>query len=121
MSAYVVWMDSGRAKIFHVRQGAVSVAKALRRDRDHHTANKADSKQKDNPRFFQDVADHLSESDDRVLLVGPGVSKNHFVTYLEGHHQKNLANRIVGTEAMDHPSDAQIVAFARKYFPEGTM
>jgi stalled ribosome rescue protein Dom34 len=121
MSAYVVWMDSGLAKIFHVKQGSVSVAKALRHDRDHHTANKNDSKHKDNPRFFQDVADHLSESDDRVLLVGPGVSKNHFVTYLEGHHQKKLANRIVGTEVMDHPSDAQIVAFARKYFPEGTI
>jgi len=67
------------------------------------------------------VAEQLNGTDDRVLLVGPGVAKNHFVSYLEEHHQKKLANRIVGTEAMDHPSDAQIVAFARKYFPEGAI
>ena len=121
MSAYVVWMDSGHAKIFHVNGSNVSVSKAIRHDHDHHTANKNDSKHKDNPRFFQDVADHLKATNDRVLLVGPGVSKNHFVTYLEGHHQKELAHRIVGTESMDHPSDAQIVAYARKYFPEGMI
>ena len=121
MSAYVVWMDSGHAKIFHVTGGAVSLAKAMRHDIDHHTANKNDSKHKDSPRFFQDVAEQLNVTDDRVLLVGPGVCKSHFISYLEGHHQKKLATRIVGTEAMDHPSDAQIVAFARKYFPEGTL
>lgn len=121
MSAYVVWMDSGHAKIFHLKGGAVAASKAVRHEHDHHTANKNDSKHKDSPRFFQDVAEHLRTPDDRVLLVGPGVSKNHFVTYLENHHQKDLARRIVGTESMDHPTDAQIVAFARKYFPDGSI
>jgi stalled ribosome rescue protein Dom34 len=121
MSAYVVWMDSAHAKIFHVKEGAVTVSKALRHEHDHHTADKNDSKHKDSPRFFQDVADHLKVTSDSVLLVGPGVAKNHFVTYLEGHHQKELAHRIVGTEAMDHPTDAQIVAYARKYFPTGVI
>lgn len=121
MSAYVVWMDSEHAKVFRVKGGDILIVKVLRHDRDHHTANKNDSKQKDSPRFFQDVADHLKSTNDRVLLVGPGVSKNHFVTYLDRHHQKALAQRIVGTETMDHPTDAQVVAYARQYFPEGVV
>jgi stalled ribosome rescue protein Dom34 len=121
MSAYVVWMDSGRAKIFHLKGGEVSVTKAVRHEHDHHTANKNDSKHKDSPKFFQDVVNHLKDFSDRVLLVGPGVSKNHFVNYLETHHLKELAQRIVGTETMDHPTDSQIVAFARKYFPVGAV
>lgn len=121
MSAYVVWMDSGSAKIFHLIGELVSVTKAVRHEHDHHTANKNDSKHKDSPKFFQEVADHLKEFSDRVLLVGPGVSKNHFITYLEKHHEKDLARRIVGTEPMDHPTDSQIVAYARKYFPFGSV
>jgi stalled ribosome rescue protein Dom34 len=121
MSAYVVWMDSTNAKIFHIAGDQVTAAKAFRHDRDHHTHNKMDAKQKDNPRFFTEVADHLKAANESVLLVGPGKSKNHFVSYLEDHHKRGLAQRIVGTEAMDHPTDGQIIAFARKYFPQGVL
>ncbi len=121
MSAYVVWMDSSSAKIFHVDGDTVQSAKAVRHDSDHHTQKKTDSKQKDSPLFFVDVANHLKAHKDSVLLVGPGTSKNHFVTFLEGHHEKGLANRIVATESMDHPTDAQVVAYARKFFPKGQI
>lgn len=121
MSAYVVWMDSSSAKIFHVDGDTVQTSRAVRHDGDHHAQNKTDAKQKDSPRYFVEVADHLKGHKDSVLLVGPGNSKNHFVTYLEGHHEKGLANRIVATEPMDHPTDAQIVAYARKFFPRGQI
>jgi stalled ribosome rescue protein Dom34 len=121
MSAFVVWMDSSNAKIFHIIGDDVVTTKAFRRDRDHHTHNKTDAKQKDNPRFFAEVAEQLKTVDDRVLLVGPGTSKNHFLSFLVSHHNKDVAHRIVGTEAMDHPTDNQIVAYARKYFPQGVL
>lgn len=121
MSAYVVWMDSSFAKIFHLKGDVVSASKTMRNDPDHHTANKNDSKHKDSARFFYSVAEHLRGFNDRVLLVGPGVAKSHFITFLETHHQRDLAQRIVGTETMDHPTDAEIVAYARKYFPQGAV
>ncbi len=121
MSAYVVWMDSANAKIFHIAGENVEMSKAFRHDPDHHTHNKRDAKQKDSPKFFNDVADHLRATKDSVLLVGPGVSKNHFVAYLDEHHSGDVARRIVGTESMDHPTDPQIIAFARKFFPAGTL
>lgn len=118
MSAYVVWMDSRNAKIFHIEGEQVRASRSVRHDHDHHTQNKNDAKQKDSPQFFTDIANQLRQTSDAVLLVGPGVSKNHFVTYLDTHHQKELAHRIIGTESMDHPTDAQIVAYARRYFPK---
>jgi stalled ribosome rescue protein Dom34 len=118
MSAFVVWMDSSTAKIFHIKGDSVSTSKAIRHEVDHHRHNKNDMKQKDSPEFFTEVADHLKTMKDSVLLVGPGVTRNHFITYLEGHHDKALAHRIVATEPLDHPTDAQIVAYARKYFPK---
>jgi stalled ribosome rescue protein Dom34 len=111
-------MDSTNAKIFHMDGESVKESRAIRHDHDHHTHNKTDAKQKDSPRFFTDIANHLDDRKAAVLLVGPGVAKNHFVTYLDTHHQKALAQRIVGTEDMDHPTDAQIVAYARRYFPK---
>jgi hypothetical protein len=36
--------------------------------------------------------------------------------------QPGVAPKIVGIEAMDHPSDGELLAFARKYFaPDGRM
>jgi hypothetical protein len=32
------------------------------------------------------------------------------------HHDPKLMSVIVGVETVDHPSDGQLVAFARKYF-----
>ena len=31
-------------------------------------------------------------------------------------HDHEVSNKVVGVETVDHPSDAQLVAFARKYF-----
>jgi len=118
MSAYIVWMDSTSAKVFHMEGEQVRASKAMRHDHDHHTQNRNDAKHKDSPRFFMEVAQQLAGSTDAVLLVGPGVAKNHFVTYLDNHHRKDLARRIVGTENMDHPTDGQIVAYAKRYFPK---
>jgi stalled ribosome rescue protein Dom34 len=75
MSAYVVWMDSTNAKIFHIEGDNIDSSKAFRHDHDHHTENKNDSKHKDSPRFFLEVADHLKEGKDSVLLVGPAYLK----------------------------------------------
>ncbi len=119
MSAYVVWMDSKNAKIFHIEGEKITSSRAIRHDHKHHKQNKNDAKEKDSPKYFTDVAEQLNENTDAVLLVGPGVTKIHFVTYLDKHHRKELARRIIGTESMDHPSDAQVVAYARKYFPTG--
>ena len=50
-----------------------------------------------------------------ILIVGPGTARNEFAGYLVEHDAK-LRSRIWGIEAMDHPTQPQLLAAARKYF-----
>ena len=37
------------------------------------------------------------------------------IKHIHKHHQ-DMVPKIVGVEALDHPTDGQLVAYARKYF-----
>lgn len=50
-----------------------------------------------------------------ILITGPAGTKKELVAYLE-KDQPAVAGKIVGVEPLDHPSDAELVAFARKFF-----
>ena len=49
------------------------------------------------------------------LVVGPSTAKTEFVTWLHGHSPA-LAGRLFGVEPLQHMSDGQIVAEARRFF-----
>jgi hypothetical protein len=49
-----------------------------------------------------------------VLITGPANAKTELAEYIRLHDPK-LAKLIAGVETVDHPSDAQLVAYARKY------
>ena len=51
----------------------------------------------------------------RILVVGPSVTKLRFLRYAQ-EHDRALESRIAGIETVDHPTDRQIVAYARNYF-----
>jgi hypothetical protein len=52
---------------------------------------------------------HLSPTDVERLVLHPDRPTKHI-------HDPKLMSAIVAVETVDHPSDAQIVAYARKYF-----
>ena len=49
-----------------------------------------------------------------VLITGPANAKTELVEFIRLHDPK-LAKVIAGVETVDHPTDAQLVAYARKY------
>ena len=49
-----------------------------------------------------------------VLITGPANEKTKLVEHIRLHDPK-LTKVIAGVETVDHPSDAQLVAYARKY------
>lgn len=63
---------------------------------------------------FDGMADALQDSLD-ILTVGPGRQKLALTRNLIGHHLA-MAEEVVSTKAADHPSDAQLLAYARNYF-----
>jgi hypothetical protein len=48
-------------------------------------------------------------------LLGPGIAKLEWVRYLHRHDPAS-EQKVVGLETVDHPTDHQIVAYARRYF-----
>ena len=64
--------------------------------------------------YFQMVTAALEEAGE-VLIVGPGKAKLELIRYLH-HHAPDLEPKLVGVETVDHPSNGQIVAYARQYF-----
>jgi stalled ribosome rescue protein Dom34 len=64
--------------------------------------------------FYSGVADALAGVSE-VLVVGPGQAHAEFKRYCD-KHRPDVGRHIIGTEVVDHPTDPQLVAMARKYF-----
>jgi len=115
----VLWIDHREAKIFEI--GADDLQKFVIRsnsDASRHIHHKAGSigsgHASDDKSYFDDVAKALAPAGE-VLVVGPGTEKTAFVDYAKTH-DRALAAKIVGVETVDHPTDGEVVKFARKYF-----
>lgn len=68
----------------------------------------------DEQHFYHAVAQALDGARE-VLVVGPGKAKLEFIKHV---HKRDhaLEPKIIGVETVDHPTDGQLVAFARRYF-----
>jgi hypothetical protein len=55
------------------------------------------------------------EGAQQILIVGPASAKLNLVKHIHSHDKK-VTDKVIGVETVDHPSDAQLVAYARKYF-----
>lgn len=55
-----------------------------------------------------------------ILIIGPAGAKTELAKYLR-EQASRVGERIVGMEAADHPSDREIVAYAKKHFKIGIL
>jgi stalled ribosome rescue protein Dom34 len=111
----VVWLDHTKAQVIHFDLNA-SESESLKTHSTHsHPHQKhGDGHASDNTRFFNDIADTLKDSLE-ILIVGPAEEKTAFVKHLTGH-LPTIAEKIKGVETVDHPSESQLLAYARKHF-----
>jgi stalled ribosome rescue protein Dom34 len=115
MANYVVFIDLEHAKIFELHPGKIEEHSMRRHEIRHHNGSeKENNNHKNEEKFFHQVASRLVGAHE-VLLVGPGQAKTHFKHHMERHdHEVN--KKVVGMETVDHPTDNQIVALAKKFF-----
>jgi hypothetical protein len=64
--------------------------------------------------FLQAVAPSIADAG-AVLVTGPANAKTELVKHIS-QHDPALMKIMVGVETVDHPSDGQLVAYARRYF-----
>ncbi len=114
----VIWMDHHEARVFHF--GPSDVEKlVLHPDRPtkhiHHKANSIGSGHAaEDHDFLQAVSQSIADAG-AVLVTGPANAKTELIKHIH-QHDPQLMKIIVGVETVDHPSDAQLVAYARHYF-----
>lgn len=114
----VVWIDHREARVFHFSPTELDKL-VIHPDRPakqvHHKAGSVGAGHTaGDHEFLHAVADAIADAG-AVLITGPGNCKAELVRHIEAHDPA-LKKLIAGVETVDHPSDGQLVAHARKYF-----
>jgi stalled ribosome rescue protein Dom34 len=113
-----VWIDHREARIIGVGledNDSEVAANAHAAHHIHRKANQVGLGTEPLDRGFLGQVATLLEPAKAILIAGPGKAKNELAGYLT-EHMPAVSKRVWGIEAMDHPSDAQLVAAVRKYF-----
>lgn len=114
----VVWLDHAEAHVMHFDRKDVEMQLILPADPHKNLHIKSGKwgagKAQEDQTYYHDIAQAL-EGASEVLVVGPANAKLQFIKHIHAH-DKDLVDKIIGVETVDHPTDGQIVAYARKYF-----
>jgi hypothetical protein len=114
----VVWIDHTQARIFHVGlTGAdeMTLHPHLPTAHLHHKANSLGSGHvAPDKAFLAQVTSAVADAGE-ILIIGPAGARTELVKFLREQHPA-IGNRIAAVEAADHPTDRQIVAYAKQHF-----
>ncbi len=114
----VVWIDHHEARVFHFNVSEIDrlVLHPHNPTRHiHHKANTIGSGHApEDHAFLQQVAEAIADAG-AVLITGPANAKTELVKHIEAY-MPALKGKIADVETVDHPTDGELVAQARKYF-----
>jgi stalled ribosome rescue protein Dom34 len=120
MSFYhaVVWIDHQEAHVIHFDAEA-SASEVLRphsrHQRLHHKRGSIGAGRiSEDQSYYNDVVQALKDAGE-ILIVGPATAKLALIKHMH-RHDYSTSERVVGVETVDHPSDPQLLHYARKYF-----
>lgn len=114
----VVWLDHSEAHVMHISPDDVekSVIHPAHPHQHLHARSGSigDGRKGEDQAYYHAVAQALAGAQE-ILIVGPAQAKLQLAKHIHAHDH-GLVDRIIGVETVDHPSDGQLVAYARKYF-----
>ena len=114
----IVWIDHAQAKVFHVGRSGddeIVMHPHLPTKHLHHKAGSIGSGHAVPDKEFMTQAMNAVSDAGEILIIGPAGAKTEFARFLRAEHP-SIGDRIVAVEAADHPSDREIVAYAKKFF-----
>ncbi|MEO7806406.1 MAG: hypothetical protein ABIT36_07215 [Steroidobacteraceae bacterium] len=97
----VVWIDHQEARILRFDETAGDRTMIRSRCGHKHT-------------FLQSVAESMRGAQS-VLIVGPSMSKHELLSHVE-RSEPIMWKRVVGVEAVDHPTDEELLVYAQQHF-----
>lgn len=125
MSHYhaVVWIDHREAHVMHISPDNIelSVVRPAKPHQHLHNKRGADKggtvgagRAPEDQNFYHEVVEALKGAQE-ILIVGPASAKLNLLKHIHSHDQQ-VVDKVIGVETVDHPSDAQLLVYARKYF-----
>ncbi len=125
MSHYhaVVWLDHQEAHVMHISPDDVekSVLHPARPHAHLHHKRGADKggavgtgKHPEDQAYYHSIVEALQGAQE-ILVVGPAQAKLQLIKHIHSH-DPGMSDKVVGVETVDHPTDGQLVAHARRYF-----
>ena len=120
MSHYhaLVWIDHKEAHVMHISPDDVEKS-VIQPHKPHHKLHSrvgtlGSGRTPESQEYFHQVLQALAGASE-ILVVGPAQAKLELIKHMHAHDLA-MANKVLGVETVDHPSDGQLVAYARKYF-----
>jgi stalled ribosome rescue protein Dom34 len=112
----VVWLDHSEAHVLHFTPEEVEAAHIhSKQPHKHlHAKHTVHEKQHVDGGYYSQVAQALRGAQE-ILVCGPGAAKLELLKFVH-KHAHDLEPRVVGVETVDHPSDGQLLKYARSYF-----
>jgi stalled ribosome rescue protein Dom34 len=114
----IVWMDHQKAVVWNFTDDAQTKSVVKAHDQDKHThirkSPHGGHRTPDDIEFFDDVSKVLADVSE-ILLIGPAQTKDEFAAFVRKKHPQ-IGSAIVAVESADHPTDPELLAYARKHF-----
>jgi stalled ribosome rescue protein Dom34 len=120
-SRVAVWIDHKEARVVRLdSDGHLATTIKAPPKNIHHKHPNGPEGPKDHPndaqRFYEEVAKSLGHTN-ALLIVGPGTAKLEFLQHVRSH-DPSIDPHGITVQTVDHPTDGQLVAFAKKHFEE---
>ena len=112
----VVWIDHSLARIFHfsVEEADKTVIRPDHAVRDiHHGAKRTGHRVAEDRAFLEKVTEAIADAG-AILIVGPSNERHELAKFIAEKHPAIKAH-IEGVESSDHPTDGELLDYARRY------
>ncbi|HQR10391.1 MAG TPA: translational machinery protein [Casimicrobiaceae bacterium] len=114
----VVWIDHREAHViqFNPEDAEASVVhpKSKHEHLHHKQSAVGSGKVPENHAYYQAVADAIRDAGE-ILIVGPASAKLELFKHLQ-KHAPAIAERVISVETVDHPTDGELLKYARRHF-----
>lgn len=118
LSHVVVWLDHQEAHVIQFNADTHENSTVTTRSKHGHVHQKAgvvgSGHAAADQNYLHEVARAVAGCSE-ILIVGPGSAKLELIKHMN-RHDPVIAEKVVGVETVDHPSDGQLLAYAKKYF-----
>lgn len=114
----VVWLDHTEAHVLHFDKDAADSKTITAHSKHKHLHTKSGAPgsghSPEDQKYYHEVAHAVADALE-ILIVGPAGAKLALMKHMQ-KHDPAVADKVVGIESIDHPTDGQLLAYARHYF-----